>query len=202
MPAKLTCDCRLLALLDCSEDLIQRNSCINQLRGQYDIDGELVAELGERLQKLSQHVEVREEEHRQQPQVNVDKTRIRRTADLYHLAALVYFERQIRRRATKTPVIQNLVQVALRLVSEMEVCTSPWPMFVIACEVLDDHQRLQVLKILTNMETQRRMGDISVTRMIVETLWKQQHLVLGEKGNPTLDWREIVNVRDLCPSFI
>jgi hypothetical protein len=75
-------------------------------------------------------------------------------------------------------------------------------MFVVACEVLNDAQRLQVLEVLTKMESQRRMGNISVTKLIVESLWKQQDLGLREDERAKLEWREIADMRDLSPSFI
>jgi hypothetical protein len=181
---------------------MQLVSCINKLCDQCVFEGELISELEKRLHGLSQNIEVRVEHPGESSDHRVDEPRIRRTADFYHLAALIYFKRQIRQCPTDSPVIQSLVLTALGLVSEMDVCTSPWPMFVVACEVLNDAQRLQVLEVLTKMESQRRMGNISVTKMIVESLWKQQDLGLREDERAKLEWREIADMRDLSPSFI
>ncbi|KIW66023.1 hypothetical protein PV04_08232 [Phialophora macrospora] len=188
--------------LGCSEELMQLVSCINKLCDQCAVEDELISELEKRLYGLSQNIEVRVEKPNVSSNHGVDEPRIRRTAEFYHLAALIYFNRQIRRYPTDSPIVQSLVLTALGLVSEMEVCTSPWPMFVVACEVLNDDQRLQVLEVLTKMESRRRMGNISVTKIIVESLWKQQDLGLGEDGRAKLEWRDIADMRDLSPSFI
>ncbi|EWY83243.1 hypothetical protein FOYG_13087 [Fusarium oxysporum NRRL 32931] len=99
-------------------------------------------------------------------------------AELYRLAALLYLQRVVpvdgdeNRRAA-------YVQQALSIMSGLTVATSPWPCFIVACEVTLEEQRLQILEVLYKMDTVRKIGNMHVTRTIVETIWKQQDLRAG-----------------------
>jgi hypothetical protein len=61
---------------------------------------------------------------------------------------------------------------------------------------------LQILQTLKKMEEQRRIGNIAVTRMIVEAFWKQRDLATHDTARTAMDWRRIVNVEEMSPSFI
>jgi hypothetical protein len=181
---------------------MQLVQCTTDVCGNRGANAELVSELESRLEGLNQIIEIRSDLGSEPTPAPIDEARIRTTATFYHLAALIYFRRQVRHQPTRSPSVQSLVSTALEIASRMEVCTSPWPMFVVACEVINEVQRVQVLEILTNMETQRGMGNISVTRMIVEALWKQYDLRLNEEAQEQIDWKVIVDAEHLCPSFI
>lgn len=193
---------QIVGSLGCSEELMELVACINRLRGQTDTDANLVDELRSRLENLVQNIVIKPEEQSDSRSEDIDETRIRNTAEFYHLAALIYFRRQILQLSPQSRSIQQLVETILGLIAKMEVCTSPWPLFVVACEVRTDEQRLQVLQTLKKMELHRRIGNIGVTRMIVEAFWKQQDLVVHNTAKPVMDWRNIVDMAQMTPSFI
>lgn len=186
-------------------------ACINTLRCQKEPDTKIVEALQVRLENLDQNMVIKpEHNHPLQSSKHsgnsIDETRIKTTAQLYSLAALIYFRRQIQHATPQSDMIQTPVHLALTLIAEMEACTSPWPLFVVACEVQNDDQRAQVLTTLYQMEEQRRIGNIGVTRMIIEAVWKQNDLVAHDATKivprTTMDWRSIIDMEEMTPSFI
>ncbi len=177
-------------------------ACTNQLRDQMVRDQNIVDEVQHRLENLSQTIVIQPEQDAPSSSARIDEVHIQDTAEFYHLAALIYFRRQILRIPPQSRSIQSLVGSALGLIAKMEICTSPWPLFVVACEVRTDEQRLQILQTLKKMEVHRRIGNIGVTRVIVEALWKQHDLAPDDAAKASTDWRAIVNMDDMAPSFI
>ena len=165
-------------------------------------DESYVLVVGSRLQNLSQQIIIQREDNTRSSPSDIDFFRIRSTAEFYRLAALIYFRRYIQRTALNHPSVQTLIGSALELLSSMELCTSPWPLFIVACEVTEDADRMQILETVTKMERHRRMGNITVVRIIVESLWKQHDLATTDAARANLDWRKIVNLSDFNPSFI
>lgn len=175
-------------------------SCINSMANAHPDENQInLVKL--RLENLSQTIVVKGDHNSGYP-TTIDEARIRITADFYHVAALIYFHQRVRHLASKHPAMKALVRSALDLISQMEVCTSPWPLFVVACEVTDDSERLQILQTFAGMEQHRRIGNIAVTRMIVETVWKHHDLVNDDLTRENTDWRSIVDSKALSPSFI
>ncbi|KIV86538.1 hypothetical protein PV11_02141 [Exophiala sideris] len=192
----------IVGSLGCSEELMELVACVNQLRGQTVFDTSLIEELRSRLENLTQNIVIKPEQQSRSQSEVIDEARIHDTAEFYQLAALIYFRRQILQLPPKSPSVQQLVESSLNLISQMEVCTSPWPLFVVACEVHTDEQRLQILQTLKKMELHRRIGNIGVTRMIVEAFWKQQDLLVHDNAKTVMDWRNIVDMAQMTPSFI
>ena len=193
--------CQVIGSLGCSEELMGLVSCINQVPNAYPSENQINL-VRMRLENLSQIIVIKDEDRSSGCSTNVDEPRIRATADFYHIAALIYFHQRVQRLSSKHPVMKTLVKSALDLISQMEVCTSPWPLFVVACEVTGDSERLQILQTFAGMEEHRRIGNIAVTRMIVETVWKHHDLASDDLARGKIDWRSIVDLKVLSPSFI
>ncbi|KAL6918506.1 hypothetical protein FSST1_010001 [Fusarium sambucinum] len=111
-------------------------------------------------------------------------------AELYRLAALLYLQRVVPVDGDEDRRTVYLQQ-ALSILTGLSVASSPWPCFIIACEVKLEEQRLQILEVLNKMDTVRKVGNMHVTRAIVETIWKQQDLRVGAEQ---AGWWS-------CPSF-
>lgn len=85
-------------------------------------------------------------------------------------------------------------------------------MFITALEVVDDGQRVRVLEVWGDMQSERRIGNLGIVRAIVELVWKQMDLRGGTgsvEGNGNgkevgrrIDWRGLVDMRRRIPSFI
>jgi hypothetical protein len=70
-------------------------------------------------------------------------------------------------------------------------------MFIVACEVVTDEQRVQTLDAIDKMQKERRIGNIGVMRNIIEGFWKRND-VQDWNG----DWRELIDSNGRLPSFI
>jgi hypothetical protein len=84
----------------------------------------------------------------------------------------------------------------------MEVCTSPWPLFILACETTTDADRIKILRVLDRMDNSRTIGNVFVLRSIIEAFWKQKDLQEDVRKPKHVDWRHLVNLDTASPWFI
>ncbi|KAF5254860.1 hypothetical protein FANTH_356 [Fusarium anthophilum] len=126
--------------------------------------------------------------------------RILAIAELYRLATLLYLQRvhPIAEDDFTRPVY---VQQALGVLRSLGVATSPWPVFVMACEV-DEPDRVSILHTLDRMENVRSIGNIKVLRDVIEGIWKQQDLRSIGKAGQRVDWLQFVECDVPVPWFI
>ncbi|KAL5593360.1 hypothetical protein FOBRF1_012462 [Fusarium oxysporum] len=126
--------------------------------------------------------------------------RILAIAELYRLATLLYLQRvhPIAEDDFTRPVY---VQQALGVLKSLGVATSPWPVFVIACEV-DEQDRVSILHTLDRMDSVRSIGNIKVLRDVIESIWKQQDLRSIGKAGQRVDWLQFVECDVPVPWFI
>ncbi len=177
-------------------------SCIDfrQQHANYAIwYGNQVFMLQQRLENLTQSIIVLNDEKTG----NVDCDRILRTAELYRIGALVYLHRLPYQPST-IPISdadQHLVDRALQLLDQLQVCTSPWPLFMVASGVTTEEQRADILAIFDIMQEKRRIGNVDAIRKIIEDLWIQTDLAADEPTRPRVEWRQLVDPKQL-PSFI
>ncbi|KAF2022024.1 hypothetical protein BU24DRAFT_488332 [Aaosphaeria arxii CBS 175.79] len=107
--------------------------------------------------------------------VHAKRAEVLAKAELYRLAALLYLQRVVPADGDEGRRAAYLQQ-ALSILSRLTVASSPWPCFIVACEVTLEEQRSQILKALHDMDAIRRIGNVHATRAIIETIWKQQDL--------------------------
>jgi len=129
----------------------------------------------------------------------IDQTKILTTAELYRLAALIYLHRSVLFTPQTSTVIQNIVSKSLSILTKLKVCTSPWPLFLIACEVIGDEQRIAILNALEKMQTERRIANVEIIRGIIEGVWKRTDLIGGAER---VDWKTLIGSDERMPSFI
>jgi hypothetical protein len=127
----------------------------------------------------------------------LDCERICKTAELYRVAAEIYLLRTVLGLSPSSTEVQALVTSSLRIINDLGTCTSPWPVFVVACEVVIDEQRIEVLDAIDKMQKGRRIGNVEIMRGIIETLWKRRDLSDWDG-----DWRELFDTNGRIPSFI
>lgn len=123
------------------------------------------------------------------------------TAELYRLATLLYLQRVcslVQDEVTRPTYVDQ----AFATLATLEVATSPWPIFILACESRTDNQRIQILRTLDRMDAARNIGNVLVLRSIIESFWTQCDLRADvASGNP-LKWWEMVNYETAMPWFI
>lgn len=154
--------------------------------------------LGKQLETLQQIPQVVEDSM----SGKLDEARISNTAELYRLAALIYLHRSVTQKPVDDPELQLLVNSALSILTALEICTSPWPLFIIACEVFEDEQRVIIFDTLEKMQKERRIGNVEIMRNIIETVWKRTDLNSLTDVKTRVNWKDLVDTRRQIPSFI
>lgn len=159
---------------------------------------DIAAQLEERLLNLRQELVLR----RGTTTGIIDSARITFTAELYRIAATLYLYQVA--PATFAPAVdpQDLLYKGLDILWEMNICSSPWPLFILACSVSDDANRIRILDLMNRSGSSRRIGNYSIIIALVKAVWKRQDLIVDEKAKKEVDWRELVEEGGYMPSFI
>ncbi|KAF3040747.1 hypothetical protein E8E12_008790 [Didymella heteroderae] len=206
---------RIVGVLGCSSEVLELISCVNQLRGHERLADstsparsrtlspiarhlEIVADLEKRLLNLQQKLVLR-------PGSTtgiIDNARITFTAELYRIAATLYLYQVTHATVTPTVDPQDLLRKGLNILWEMKICSSPWPLFILACSVSDDADRIRILNLMERSGSSRRIGNYSIIIALVKAVWKRQDLIADEKVKREVDWRELVEESGYMPSFI
>lgn len=100
------------------------------------------------------------------------------TAELYRIATLLYLYTVCPDLADNMERDYRLNQ-ALNILQEMAVCSSPWPLFIVAGEVTTDAQRMLILDVLERMDSLRNIGNVFLVRRLIGAYWKQLDLNAG-----------------------
>ncbi|KAI1344864.1 fungal-specific transcription factor domain-containing protein [Xylariaceae sp. FL0016] len=130
-----------------------------------------------------------------------EHTRTLATAELYRIATFLYLQRA--GNSSSPPELRSgYLQQAFAILSSLDVCTSPWPLFVIACETETDDQKIEILQALDRMDERRHIGNIFVLRNIIESFWKQELLQADTSRPQSLNWWVTVDLHVATPWFI
>lgn len=130
-----------------------------------------------------------------------EQVRIRTTAELYRIATFLYLQRTCNTADAEQLRIIYMEQ-AFKALHSLEICTSPWPLFVVACETETDEQRIEILQILDRMDDTRNIGNILVLRNIIETFWKRKDLQADVGRSNDLKWWDVLDLQTTAPWFI
>jgi hypothetical protein len=200
---------KVIGLLGCSTELLRIIACINQLRTwraspQWNNANagrgilELTLLIRSRLQNLKQEIHIEFGE----TTGTIDHNRITLTAELYRVATLLYLYQVAPTQAIPDGAVKGLVREGFIFMDQMEVCTSPWPLFIMACNAQTDSDRLKILGIVDTADAKRRVGNYQLIKGLFQAVWKQQDLAADEKTPTQVDWRTLVDSSGSMPSFI
>ena len=135
----------------------------------------------------------------------LDEIAVLQTAEFYRLAALIYSERACRRKIRSSIEVAHLVQDAFSILGELQVCTAPWPLFIVGCEAETDHQRSLTLQLLERSANYRKSDNILWTKKLIKGIWKQDDLStyshLTKAVQPLLRYGSVVSASSQLPSF-
>ncbi|GAP85805.1 putative acriflavine sensitivity control protein acr-2 [Rosellinia necatrix] len=197
----------IIGSLGCSVEVMQVISHVNhwratELRGDPTLFPEQnramqYKTLESKLSSLIQRLDPRHEAHLSR----YDCTRTLATAELYRLAAFLYLH-SVGSTETSHDIKSGYLQQALHILDSLKVCTSPWPLFVIACEVETDDQRIHILQTLDRMDEERHIGNVFVLRHIIESFWKQQDLQADSGRASSSKWWDVIDLKLSTPWFI
>lgn len=99
-------------------------------------------------------------------------------SDLHRLACLIYVNRAVHCVSGTEFRHRRLVKEGILLLTRMRTCQNAWPLFIIACEAVDDDQRLAILDVFeqSRQDRRRRSSHIHIIQHMVEAVWKQHDL--------------------------
>lgn len=201
---------QIIGLLGCSTELLQLISNINQLRTLLvsqtylpSIEGldikKLAVCIHERLTKLKQVIHIQPGE----TTGTISHMRISLTAEFYRIAALLYLYQEVVPPSTIPDYkLKKYVEDGFLVLNQMEICTSPWPLFILACSVTKDVDRIKVMQAIEDGDRERRVGNYRIIGNLVKAVWRRQDLMADEKQEVRVDWRELMVPGEAMPSFI
>lgn len=135
----------------------------------------------------------------------LDESAVLRIAELYRLAALIYSERACRRNTRSSVKVANLVQNAMSILEELQMCTAAWPLFIVGCEAETDSQRHLTLQLLKRSAEYRKSDNILWTEKLIKGIWKQDDLFtyshLTKAAQPLLRYGSVVSASFQLPNF-
>ncbi|KAL2060008.1 hypothetical protein VTL71DRAFT_9830 [Oculimacula yallundae] len=99
-------------------------------------------------------------------------------SDLHRLACMLYVNRTVHRVSGTEFQHKRLVREGILLLTEMRTCQHAWPLFIIACEAVDDEQRLGILDVFeqSRLDQRRRSSHVHFIQHLVEAVWNQHDL--------------------------
>lgn len=210
LPESNTDTRKIIGTLGSSAELLGLISCINQLRrikdskpwspGQPPREAlDIVMRIRSQLRNLVQDVHISTE---QPVTEHTRHNRISLTAEFYRIGALMYLYEIVPSQTLPNLEVEDLVADGFAVLEQLEICTSPWPLFVLACNVTSDINRLKTLQVLDDMDQKRRIGNYQIIRGLIQAVWKQQDLAIDEKMPTQVDWRSLIDSKSSVPSFI
>jgi hypothetical protein len=199
----------IIGSLGCSMEVMEIISYVNNLRAtQQDEDwgatpdarmrrAEELHEIERKITSLTQHLD----SHDASCLTIREQTRVLATAELYRVAVFLYLQRACN-NAEMEEHRRIYLQQAFSMLDSMETCTSPWPLFVIACESETDEQRIKILQTLDLMDKTRHIGNIFVLRTLIESFWKRLDLQADNGPSSGLKWWDVIDLKTAGPWFI
>lgn len=99
-------------------------------------------------------------------------------SDLHRLACMIYVNRAVHRVSGTEVRHRRLVREGILLLTKTITCQHAWPLFIIACEAVDDDQRLAILDVFeqSQQDRRRRSSHIHFIQHLVEAVWNQHDL--------------------------
>ncbi|KAK7454747.1 hypothetical protein CaCOL14_005815 [Colletotrichum acutatum] len=188
----MLCMYTVIGLFGCSIEVFDNISFINQMRtmilksGRSDIERkteQFRIVVQEKLENLAHSLSPDEVAHSTSAQIRDASA----TAELYRLASLLYLQRVVPAAGDEKKRFGYLEQ-AYAAMKEVRVATSPWPVFIFACETRLEEQRIYILDILDRMDKIRNVGNVRVMRSVIENVWIQQDLREPVDTTGTIPW--------------
>ncbi|CAK1356362.1 unnamed protein product [Cercospora beticola] len=195
----------IVGLLGCSIEVFDIISSVNKVRaevlehGARDITGtrwQMRVALEEKLRNLTQNFSPDEVAHSTCDQIIASTA----TAELYRLATLLYLLRVVPVHGDEVQRSAYLDQAFMAL-EQLRVATSPWPVFIIACESRTEEQRMKILDVLDCMDSARNVGNVRIVRNIIQTIWRQQDLRGSADMTGPVPWWLCIESRIPVPWF-
>jgi hypothetical protein len=133
--------------------------------------------------------------------INPRKDMVKSIAELYRLAALIYLERVGRGYSKFSPTTEELVDDAFAILSKLDWCERPWPLFIVACEAQTDQRRKLILDLLNKTQEVRNYGNLESTRSLIQSAWIQDDLYREPELSCFAKYNAVMSAFEGLPSF-
>ena len=124
-------------------------------------------------------------------------------SDLHRLASLIYVNRAVHCVSGTEFRHRRLVREGILLLTRMRTCQNAWPLFIIACEAVDDDQRLAILDVFEQslQDRRRRSSHIHLIQHMVEAVWNQHDLNTENQVDYLTIFNAVVGGLPFVPPF-
>ena len=124
-------------------------------------------------------------------------------ADLHRLACLIYVNRAVHCVSGTEFRHRRLVREGILLLTKMKTCQNAWPLFIVACEAVDDAQRLAILDVFeqSRQDRRRRSSHIHLIQHMVEAVWNQHDLNVDNQVHYLTIFDAVVGAVPFMPPF-
>jgi len=131
----------------------------------------------------------------------IDRTTM--VSDLHRLACLIYVNRAVHRISGSEFRHRRLVREGILLLNKMITCQHAWPLFIIACEAVDDDQRLAILDVFeqSRQDRIRRSNHVHFIQHLVEAVWNQHDLNAENRVDYLTIFDAVVGGVSFMPAF-
>ncbi|KAF2158490.1 hypothetical protein M409DRAFT_32949, partial [Zasmidium cellare ATCC 36951] len=187
---------QIIGSIGCSMEMLGLIDAIDNARISHQPKSKMSPHMYEHKAALERQLETLKQHDSGMNSIGEDPTcQTAATAELYRLAGLLYLHQVLPRPDDQLRRNQN-VEAAFSLLRSMKTCTSPWPLFTLACEANTDDRRTLLLDVLDRMDETRKIGNVFSLRHIIEQVWKQTDL----RSKP-LQWWTMFNLETAGPWF-
>jgi len=124
-------------------------------------------------------------------------------SDLHRIASLLYVNRTVHCVSGSEFSHRRLIREGILLLADMKTCQNAWPLFIIACEAVDDDQRLAILDVFeqSRQDRRRRSSHIHFIQHLVEAVWNQHDLNAENQVDYLTIFDAVVGAVPFIPSF-
>lgn len=167
----------------------------------------LLSELFDSIYTEARSVEVGEEHKKF---LKVLDWRIRSTSadipvdQLYQLAMLIYLDRTSKTLADQPLRMQQHIDNAFSIISQLDYCPRQFPVFILGCEARTDSRRVLILDLISRTEKQASSRSFNYVRLLIQAIWTQEDLTDIKTGD--LDyWNKLSSTISRCaipPTFV
>ncbi len=100
--------------------------------------------------------------------------------ELYQLAMMIYLNRATEPLFNKRAGVQNHIDRAFVLLSQLTSCDRQFPVFILGLEARGDEQRAVILDLTYRAENKDSSRSYNHTRRLLQCFWAQDDLADGE----------------------
>jgi hypothetical protein len=102
-----------------------------------------------------------------------------RILELFRLATLIYVVRSSEGITKLSAKLDEWIEVSFAIMSQVDVCQSPFPLLILGCEADSDERRMVLLELVSKTEKRTRSQDLEFVTDIIQAVWAQDDLADG-----------------------